>query len=265
MKVTTWAAGIIMVLMLALSAFEEVEAKGVKRGWASGGGGEDERQAGRRRLESEGESDEEAVEADEEEEEEEADGRRVVLRPREVGHERQINMRLPDVCIPAPPRGQGGWTDSQRASALMNLFGDSLTTTAGSMHKGILNGLQGSPLVKMFERQAVEMEVARCRRQFNLSQNVQLNRARQRFEHLLKTKMKASDEIVQEMWPLLRAYLNESWTAEFKEDLQDFEDYCQYAFDHPDEVCGNPMDGRGNRHGGGPGAGGLGGGGGLVA
>ena len=175
MKVTTWAAGIIMVLMLALSAFEEVEAKGVKRGWASGGGGEDERQAGRRRLESEGESDEEAVEADEEEEEEEADGRRVVLRPREVGCERQINMRLPDVCIPAPPRGQGGWTDSQRASALMNLFGDSLATTSGLMHKGILNGLQGSPLVKMFERQAVEMEVACCRRQFNLSRNVRLN------------------------------------------------------------------------------------------
>ena len=265
MKVSTWAVGIVLALLVAVSTFEEAEATGVKRGRSSGGGGDDERRTGRRRLESDEESDGDAVETEEEEEEDEADGRRVVLRPREVGRERQINMRLPDVCVPAPPRGQGGWTDSQRASALMNLFGDSLATTSGSMHKGILNGLQGSPLVKMFERRAVEMEVARCRRQFIMSRNVRLNRARQRFEHLLKTKMKAADEIVQEMWPLLRAHLNESWTAEFEEDLQDFEDYCQYAFDHPDEVCGNPMDGRGNRNGGGPGAGGLGGGGGLVA
>ena len=264
MKVATWLTWGTVVVMVSLNLLVTVEANGVKRGRASSGGAEDERGGGRRRLESDEESaGDEEIEAGEDEDDE-VDGRRVVLRPRDIGRERQINMRLPDVCIPTAPRGQGGWTDSQRASALMNLFGDRLATSAGSMHKGILNGLQGSPLVKLFERRAVEMEVARCRRQFALSRHVRLNRARQRFEQLMTTKMKASDDLVQEMWPLLRSYLNESWTAEFEEDLQDFEDYCQYAFDNPDEVCGPPGDGRGSRGGGGPGAGGLGGGGGLV-
>ena len=68
MKVATWATWVIMVLVVAQSALEEVEANGVKRGRASGGGGEDERRAGRHCLELEEDSDEEEVEAGNEEE-----------------------------------------------------------------------------------------------------------------------------------------------------------------------------------------------------
>ena len=62
----------------------------------------------------------------------------VVLRPRDRPRPRLMSMRLPDVCLPPANVQQGSAAD---ASSLMRLFGDSLKTGSGSMHRGILRGL----------------------------------------------------------------------------------------------------------------------------
>ena len=264
----------------------EASGRGVKRslgGNATDGGGR------RRRLDEEeddgvdGEDGEEEVEGGDEVEDEEPDAevanggtrnagaqrRVVVIRPRDrPGRERVINMRLPNVCLP-PTNLQ---PNAAAAGALMHLFGESVKTASGSMHRGILRGLAGSPLLKFFQNRAVELELEKRRTAAKASVDTWLETERERF-YAAMNRMDIPKHIIDDHWETtdedagflgLSEYLRARRLRHLEQDLEDWEDYMRYAFENPDEVCGPRMDqgGRDGGPGGGPGMGGAGVGGG---
>ena len=280
------AGGMLSVGLLSMTVGTVgASGRGVKRG---AGGNATNVVGQRRRMEDEAEMelDAEEVEAgDDEVEEAEAEvavnggGRNggaqrrvVVLRPRERGRARVMNMRLRNVCLPPVNVQQ----NAAAAGALMHLFGDAVKTSTGSMHRGILRGLAGSPLLKFFQNRAVELELEKQRAAATEAVDTWLESEREKF-YTAMNRMDVPEYIIDDHWETtdenagflgLGQYLRARRLRLLEQDLEDWEAYMRYAFDNPDEVCGPRMDqgGRDGGPGGGPGMGGagIGGGGGLV-
>ena len=175
-----------------------------------------------------------------------AQRRVVVLRPRERGRARVINMRLPNVCLP-PVNVQQNAT---AAGALMHLFRDAVKTSTGSMHRGILRGLAGSPLLKFFQNRAMELELEKHRAAATEAVDAWLESEREKF-YTAMNWMDVPEYIVDDHWETtdenagflgLGQYLRARRLRLLEQDLEDWEAYMRYAFNNPDEVCGPQMD-----------------------